>query len=106
MAQTSELLGTTSLRLARWQTALPLCAALSLCMVSAFALLDTARATSPDGLQSLRFGRPLTWLVQNQTSLDPPTFPSDQRFLFAVGVPGRHPRFAPDWRHRLGARGL
>lgn len=55
--------------------------------VAALALLDRAPATSSDSLRRLTFGRPVGWLVQDQSPLDPPTFPRRQ----TMASPWEHP---------------
>jgi hypothetical protein len=50
----------------------------SLIAIGGLAVADTARVTSHDALRSVGFGRPFNWLIQDQTSLDPPSYPRDQ----------------------------
>jgi hypothetical protein len=80
MVQTSAPPQTALRRGRRWGLAVPVLAVVSLMVISALACADTARATSRDALRSLRFGRPMNWLIQNQTSMDPPSYPRDQPF--------------------------
>jgi hypothetical protein len=65
----------------RWGIAAPVLTAVSLIVISALAVADTARVTSQDALRSVRFGRPFNWLIQDQTSMDPPSYPRDQPFV-------------------------
>jgi hypothetical protein len=64
----------------RWGIAAPVLTVVSLIVISGLAVTDTARVTSQDALRSLRFGRPFNWLIQDQTSMDPPSYPRDQPF--------------------------
>jgi hypothetical protein len=44
-------------------------------ITSVAAFLDHAVVASQEGLKEVTFGRPVGWLVQNQSSMDPPRFP-------------------------------
>jgi hypothetical protein len=49
--------------------------AISSVVLFAVALIDRTSVQSRTELQDVRFGLPLSWLVQDQSALDPPEFP-------------------------------
>ena len=73
--------------MARTRAAAPLIGLLSLVAVGALALLEHPRAASHDALRTLGFGWPADWLVQDQTQVDPPSYPRQMSFI----SPWEHP---------------